>query len=253
LGTHLLELDRIHASAVTAGAGTVQCAHGTLPVPAPGALELLLGVPLRAGTGRGECVTPTGAALLRALVDEFEPILTWTPQACGYGAGSRDDPHMPNLLRLTVGTVADAGEPHGLTEMVVTLDTATGEDLGHLLERLRSIGTRDAFATAVQMKKGRPGYQVTALVDDAHCTAAVALLLEESTSLGVRMHRVERAILERWSETRSTRYGPVRCKVARLPSGAIVRRAEDDEVQRLVQELGATRRDVLAGLARELG
>lgn len=252
LGVHLLGLQRLYASAVTVGTGTVDCEHGTLPVPPPGVLGNLSGIPVRTGFGRGECATPTGAALLRALVTEFEPQLTWVPERSGLGAGTRDVPDYPNVLRLTVGELHRPGPAAQLVEVNLTLDTATGEDLGALLERLRDGGVVDAFASPVQMKKGRPGYQITALVGDAERDAIVALLLEESTSLGVRMHRVERAVLERWPEARATTLGIVQCKCARLPSGAVVCRPEDDEIERLAREHGLPRRVVAGRLASEL-
>ncbi len=252
VGVHALGLERVYASAVAAGSGTVQCEHGTLPVPAPGALGNLRGVPLRSGGPTGECTTPTGAALLRVLVDEFEPQLVWVPESVGYGAGTRDDPVTPNVLRLAVGEQRDTGSPALLWEVSCHLDTATGEQLGHLLETTLDAGAVDVFAAPVHMKKGRPGQLVTALVEPAVRDRVVRHLLEESSSLGVRMHRVERAVVERWSEEVTTDLGPVRCKAARLPSGRISRRPEDDEIRRLVRESDMTRAEVLARLAPQL-
>jgi hypothetical protein len=249
LGTHRLALHQLYSSAVVVGSGTVRCAHGVLPVPAPGTLDLLQGIPVRQGVLTGERTTPTGAALLKVLVDEFEPKFTWLPGKRGHGAGTRDDADHPNLLRFTVGELVT---PHSsatdLQEIVCTLDTATGETLGWLLDELLQRGAVDAFATAVQMKKGRPGYQITALCGDGHSDAVMRLLLEESSSLGVRSHRVQRAVLERWQEHRDTALGKVAFKVARLPSGAVVARPEDDEVKRLCRELGLGRREVLQRL-----
>ena len=256
LGCHLLGIETVYSSAVVTGRWTVCCDHGEMPVPAPGALGNLLGIPLRSGGPEGECVTPTGAALLKVLVDEFEPDLDWVPEATGYGAGTRDDPSHPNLLRITTGrrrTDAQRRPATRMLEVSCNLDTATGEDLAFLIDGAMQRGAVDAFATPIQMKKGRPGYKFTGLVDDAHRATVVDFLLEESTSLGVRVARVDRTVLERWEETIETEFGPVRFKVARYPSGSLLRRPEESEVLRLVAECGLTRREVVARLARVSG
>ncbi|MEY3160216.1 MAG: hypothetical protein RIT25_207 [Planctomycetota bacterium] len=249
LGTRLLGIERLTSSAVVTGSGTVRCEHGVLPVPAPGTLDLLRGIPVRQGTLPGERTTPTGAALVRVLVQEFEPVFTWVPEDRGHGAGTKDDKDHPNLVRLTVGMSRSATSPLDLVEMQCTLDTANGETVGWLLDELLRQGAVDAFAQPVHMKKGRPGLQLTVLATDAHVPDLTRLLLEESSSLGIRTHRVVRTVLERWVEVRETALGPVRCKVARLPSGAVVARAEDDEVRRLCSERALSRREVLARLA----
>ncbi|MBK8101441.1 MAG: nickel pincer cofactor biosynthesis protein LarC [Planctomycetes bacterium] len=244
LGTHLLGLERLYASAVTVGTGTVRAAHGRLPVPAPATFELLVGVPVRQGGLRGERTTPTGAALLRTLVHEFDPEFVWVPERCGYGAGTRDEPEIPNLLRLAIGEQRLAGAATTVVELQCQVDTATGEALGWLLETLRQRGALDAFATPIQMKKSRPGVLLTVLADPVSAAALTTLLLEEATSLGVRSQRVQRAVLERWQETRTTVLGPVVFKVARLPSGTVVARPEDDEITRLCAAMGLGRGEV---------
>jgi len=166
--------------------------------------------------------------------------------AIGYGAGTRDDPDVPNLLRVMVGQAAAApSSPTQLVELACQLDTAIGEQVGWLLDALLERGATDAFATPVTMKKGRPGVLVTTLCEDAAADALTRLLLEESSSLGVRRHRVDRTVLERWQETRTTSLGEVRFKVARLPSGEVVARPEDDEVRRLTAAHGLGRAEVL--------
>ena len=249
LGTHLLGIERVTSSAVVVGHGVVHCAHGELPVPAPGTLGCLVGIPTRPGSLAGEWTTPTGAALLATFVDRFEPDDVVRPTAIGYGAGARDVATRPNLLRLTVGEMA-IREPSDATaleldELVCTLDTATGEQLAYVVDGLHALGVADAFTMPVQMKKGRPGVQVTALVDGERREAALRFLLEESTTLGVRMHRVTRRVLERWQEEHASPLGPVRFKCARLPSGAVSRRPEDDDVRRLAAEHGLSRSEAL--------
>lgn len=251
-GVHALGVERIYSSAVTTGTGVVECAHGTMPVPAPGALGNLVGVPVRAGGPAHECVTPTGAALLRVLVDEFEPVVTWVPESVGHGAGSRDHPDHPNLLRVTIGRLADAGSASRVWEISCNLDTATGEVLGRVLRVLLERGAVDAFATPIHMKKGRPGYMVTALVESAGRDEVARTMLEESSSLGLRMHEVDRRVLERWSEEVETELGVVRCKVARLPSGRVLRRPEADEVDRLAAATGSSPAEISARIARSL-
>lgn len=247
LGLDLLGVDRLHASAVATGSGTVECEHGTMPVPAPGTLACLKGIPIRSGGPEAELATPTGAALLAVLVDEFEPKdLAWVPGAFGHGAGARDLPGRANVLRLTLGRPCEDGPAGSLVEIACNLDTATGEELAHVLQGVLDRGAADAFVTPATMKKGRPGHVLSVLVDAARRDEICTYLLEESTTLGVRMHRVERSTLPRSARTVETELGPVRCKTARLPSGREVTRPEDDEVRRLCDVHGLARADVLA-------
>lgn len=247
LGLHLLGVERVHANGIQVGSGTVRAEHGMLPVPAPATQALLRGIPVRTGLP-GERTTPTGAALLRTLVQHFDTPLHYVVEQIGYGAGTRDDADLPNLLRLSLGRMVEATSPTDLVELQCQLDTATGEQIGWLVDELLRRGAVDAFTTPVQMKKGRPGFLVTVLSDDARAGPLTQLLLEESSSLGVRRHRVQRSVLERWQETRDTSLGPVVFKVARLPSGQVVARPEDDELQRLGAAHGLGRAEVLRRL-----
>jgi uncharacterized protein (TIGR00299 family) protein len=251
LATHLLGIERLYANGIAVGSGTVRAAHGILPVPAPATAALLRGIPIRTGGLKGERTTPTGAALLRTLVHAFDEPVSITTEAIGYGAGTRDDPDVPNLLRVMVGELVEASSKTDLCELQCQLDTATGEQVGWLLDALLQRGAVDAFAAPVTMKKGRPGLLVTVLCDEAHRAVLSDLLLEESTSLGVRQHRVSRRVLERWQETRATDMGDVVFKVARLPSGQVVARPEDDELRRLTNAHGLGRAAVLRRLLTE--
>jgi uncharacterized protein (TIGR00299 family) protein len=248
LGTHLLSVERIFAHGIAVGSGTVRTAHGILPVPAPATAALLRGIPVRAGTLPGERTTPTGAALLRTLVHEFDAPVGYRASAIGYGAGTRDSADAPNLLRVTIGETCEPTSGTDLVELQCHVDTATGEQLGWLQDELLQRGAVDAFATMVQMKKGRPGALLTVLADPARAADLADFLLEESSSLGVRSHRVQRRVLERWLETRDTPFGPVVWKCARLPSGAVVSRPEDDELRRLARERGLGRAELLRRL-----
>ncbi len=246
--THLLAVEQVHCHGLVLGAGTVHAEHGVLPVPAPATAALLTGIPARYGSVRSERTTPTGAALLRTFVDHFDQPLTMVSERIGYGAGTRDFEGTPNLLRLTLGTVLATTSALELVELQCTLDTATGEQVGWLLDELLARGAVDAFATPVTMKKGRTGVLLTVLVDAARANPLQTFLLEESTTLGVRRHVVQRAVLERWQETRTTVFGAVAFKVARLPSGAVVARPEDDELRRLCREQGLGRAELLRRL-----
>ena len=251
LATHLLGIERLYANGIAVGSGTVRAAHGILPVPAPATAALLRGIPVRTGGLKGERTTPTGAALLRTLVHAFDQPVSITTDAIGYGAGTRDDPEVPNLLRVMVGDLVAATSPTELLELQCQLDTATGEQVGWLLDALLQRGAVDAFAAPITMKKGRPGLLLSVLCDQAHRSILTDLLLEESTSLGVRQHGVSRRVLERWQETRATSLGDVVFKVARLPSGQVVARPEDDELRRLTNAHGLGRAEVLRRLLVE--
>lgn len=217
---------RVVARTVPLGSGMVKTAHGLLPVPAPATLALLQGIPIEAGGPPYELTTPTGALILSEYVSAYGPLPEMCVFAVGHGAGTRDLKDRPNLLRVVAGCEETAG--HAATSgsgcLVVTanIDDMNPQLYEPLVEKLFAAGARDAWLTPVQMKKGRPGVLVSALCDLPAREAIVTVLLRESTTLGVRMHTVERRVLERESIEVETEFGRVAIKLGRDPkSGAV--------------------------------
>ncbi len=245
-----LAIQRVTCSDLVVGTGNVRCAHGTLPVPAPGTLYLLEGLPLRKTQLPGECLTPTGAALLRVLVDEFEPAeIRFRPTSIGYGAGTRDGGEVPNLIRLTVGESLESQQSETVVELAFQLDNASGELIGYAIGRAMEAGALDTWVLPALTKKNRPAHVFHVLCDEVRRPALEDLLLSELPTLGLRRSRVERRRLERRVETRKTVWGPVRFKVRVLPGGAELASPEMDEVERLAREQGLSAPQVLARLA----
>jgi hypothetical protein len=223
VGAEALGVDRFLASPLNVGSGTVKCAHGTMPVPAPATLELLKGFPMYSGDIQKELVTPTGAAIVRTLVAKFGAIPPMKTEKIGYGAGTRDFPHHSNVLRLVVGESVESG-PVGAgrgdslaSEAVVVLeanlDDLNPQIIGYTTERLLAEGALDVFTTAVQMKKGRPGTLVTVLCKAEDESKLRDILFHESSTLGVRSRREQRSILARRHESVATPWGEVRIKI----------------------------------------
>ena len=191
--------ERVLASPVATGRGIAEAAHGPIPVPAPAVVELLRGVPLYE-RGTDELVTPTGAAILREAVHEFGALPPMTVHASGYGAGTRD-PAFPNVLRALVGETAEPEPADAVLQIEANLDDMSPELLPHAIESLLAAGAVDAWVTPVLMKKGRPGYVVSALVPVVERDRVVDVFLRETTTFGVRMHEVSRDVLDRaWLE-----------------------------------------------------
>ncbi len=217
VGLRLLEVEELYCSPLPSGEGQVDGPHGTLPLPAPAALEMLARsrAPLRpADTGQGELVTPTGAAIVTTLARFERPEMTL--ERVGYGAGSRDLPDRPNVLRLWLGQgVAQGTPPRVLLE--TNVDDMTGEMLGYVLEKLLTGGAADAWLTPVQMKKGRPGIVLSVICAEAQEEALARLLLRETTTLGVRVRPVHRWEAEREVVEFESSLGPAAVKVKRLP------------------------------------
>lgn len=215
---HELAPERICASPVHTGFGTVKCAHGLLPVPAPATAELLQGIPCLAGDIEGELCTPTGAALVRSFVSSFGPIPSMRPEAQGYGLGSKDFPR-PNILRSTLGESCEE-----IIELCCNIDDMSGEALGHALELLRSAGALDASWEPCGMKKGRPGFKLSVLCEAGQREQMLELIFRHTSSIGVRESLCRRYILKRekgWVESpwgsvgfkRSKGYGVERLKL----------------------------------------
>lgn len=206
---HELKAELVRASAVHVGSGTVRCAHGILPVPAPATAELLKGIPCYTGEIRGELCTPTGAALLRHFVKDFGPMPEMRVERMGCGMGSKDFPQA-NCLRASLG---ESGET--VVELCCNVDDMSGEAVGYALERLMEAGALDAFWQSVGMKKSRPGLLLTVLCRLEDRERMVALLFRLTSTLGIRESLCRRYILRREKGFVETPYGPVGVKKAR--------------------------------------
>jgi uncharacterized protein (TIGR00299 family) protein len=213
VGLELLGVDKIEASPVPPGRGSVVAAHGRMPLPAPGTAELLKGIPLAESTADFEQTTPTGAAILATVVQEFGPVPPMVVEAIGYGAGTADPPGLANVLRLFVGRIDDAPPTDRLWMLETNLDDLSAELVGHATTRLLDAGALDVFVTPVFMKKNRPGVVVSVLAPAAKIGALEELLFRETTTLGVRRYPVSRRALRRAPATVDTPFGPVKGKL----------------------------------------
>lgn len=229
-GLRLLGVTRVYSSALHCGTGTVECAHGRYPLPAPGVLALCRGVPLVQTEVTAELVTPTGAALITTLAESFGAAPAMRVAAIGYGAGSRDLETAPNVVRLRLSepVAAEDGDGRRCVVLEANVDDMNPEVYGYLFDRLLEVGARDLYVTPVLMKKNRPGHLLSVLVDPEHLEAVSEVVLGETTSLGVRHYEVERRVLERSTLSVETEFGPVRVKVARLDGRRRVAPEYDD-------------------------
>jgi pyridinium-3,5-bisthiocarboxylic acid mononucleotide nickel chelatase len=221
VGAEALGIDQWLASPLNVGSGTVKCQHGTLPVPAPATLVLLADAPVYAAGPPMERVTPTGAALLRMLDVRYAQLPALRIAASGYGAGGRDTPGEPNLLRLLVGeeAVAEKEETQPIAVIETVIDDCNPQLIGYVSELLLAAGAWDVYRVPVQMKKGRAGIQLTVLCQPDLVPALRTLLFGETTTIGLHWRIENKMALEREFVTVQTAWGMVRIKVAKWPSG----------------------------------
>jgi uncharacterized protein (TIGR00299 family) protein len=242
-GAESLGIDRWLSSPLNVGSGTVVCQHGTLPVPAPATLALLGDAPVYAAGPPMERITPTGAVVLRMLDVHYEALPPMRVKASGYGAGGRETPGEPNLLRLLVGEATEeaveqdssAVEPIAVIETVI--DDSTPQVLAYVSERLLDAGAWDVYRTAVQMKKGRTGVQLTVLCRPKLLPRLRDLLFRETTTIGLHWRLENKAALAREFVKVQTQWGEVGIKIARFPSGAVANASPEYEDCRLLATL----------------
>ncbi len=219
VGAEALQVEEWICSPLNVGGGTVVCAHGTFPIPAPATLELLKDAPVYSSGPQKELVTPTGAAIAKTLARRFAAFPSMKVTATGYGAGTREFAGYPNVLRLTVGE--SGAEAHAPTEEAIAVLEASIDDLnpqvfGYVMDRALAEGALDAFGTPLQMKKNRPGMLLTLLAKPSDAERLAKLIFAETSTLGVRIRQEQRRALGRRWVSVQTRWGEVRIKVASL-------------------------------------
>jgi uncharacterized protein (TIGR00299 family) protein len=236
-GIHHLQIGAWYCSPLNVGGGMVKCAHGTFPVPAPATADLLRGFPTYSAHVQKELVTPTGAALLRALEPTFGQQPAMRVEQIGYGAGTRNPDGFPNVLRLNIGSIEDETEARDTragrhTETVTVLETAlddlSPQIIAWVAESALAAGALDVMLTPVIMKKGRPGTLLTVLCDPAESPALQRLILRETSTLGLRIRQEQRSCLDRHFATVQTAYGEIRIKIGLL-AGEVLNAAPEFE------------------------
>jgi len=244
IGLARLGIDRVTASPVALGEGSIETAHGRLPLPAPATFELLRGIPTVPAHVRWETVTPTGAAILRCIVDEFRSLPAMTVESIGHGAGKDRKGPMPNVLRAVIGS-SSASVADRVVCLETNLDDFIPEHFDHLMERLLEAGALDVSVQHQQMKKNRPGFLVRALARPSDRLTLARILFEDSTAIGVRATESERIVLAREARRVSTQYGRIRIKLIRDDAGRTEVSAEYDDCKRAARRAGVPLRDVV--------
>jgi len=230
---HLIAPDRVVVSPICTGFGEVRCMHGVVPVPAPATAYLLQGMPAYAGRIRGELITPTGAALLKYFANEFGHMPLMRVQKIGHGMGMKEF-ESANCVRVMLGEEETASSDQ-VTEIHANLDDMTGEAIAYACTVLLDAGALDVYTTAIQMKKGRPGVMLSCICRPEQAREMSALMLRHTTTIGVRMHTLERSVLMRECKTVETPYGEMQVKVAWGEGFARVK-AEFEEAARIARE-----------------
>ena len=253
VGLELLGVESFTSSPVAAGSGTVKCAHGIMPVPTPGTAELLKGVPLASSVVKAELTTPTGAAILTAVVSSYTASPALTIERIGHGAGTRDFIEQPNMLRLLIGTTATSDETDTVVVLETNLDDVPPEVVGFCTERLFAAGALDVFVVQGQMKKGRPGFLMSVIASADSVATLETVLFRETATFGIRKHTATRSKLKRETVTLDTPWGPVQAKRGWRSDGFEVIAPEYEDCARLARERGVPLREVYAAVTSSRG
>jgi uncharacterized protein (TIGR00299 family) protein len=241
-----LRVDRIVSSPLNVGSGTIRSAHGLYPVPAPATTRLLLGAPIYAGAQTAELVTPTGALLVTAYADSFGTIPAMKIRKAGYGAGSRDFPDSPNVLRVLIGEADAAAPSHRVVVLEAEIDDMNPQIFGMLIDRLLGEGALDVFYTSIQMKKNRPGTLLSIVATPHSREALTATVFRETTTIGVRYREMDRECLDRETIAVDTPFGAIPIKVARRHGEIMNASPEFDDCARAAAAAGRPVKDVQA-------
>jgi uncharacterized protein (TIGR00299 family) protein len=240
-----LEIEQVACSPLPAARGLVRAAHGVLPLPSPATLELLRGAPLFGAEG-GELVTPTGATLAATYVGEWGALPPLVLERVGYGAGSRDLPDRPNIVRVLLGRPDATTTTAEVVLLETNLDDLSPELVPDAVERCYAAGALDVWTVPAQMKKGRPGFVLSALARPAAEGAVASAILEETSALGVRVARFRRYELEREERVVELEGGRVRVKIGRLEGRIVNIAPEHDDCAAIARATGSSVKSVWA-------
>ena len=248
-----LGVTEVQASPLPCGSGFIETAHGKFPVPAPATLELLRNVPIVPSDVQAELVTPTGAALLAEFCSRYGVRPALVVEKIGYGAGTRDLPGLPNVLRAVLGHATERPVMDTVAVVEANIDDMNPEFFGEVMEQLLATGALDVFWTPVQMKKNRPGTLVTVLCETGDADRVAELVLTHTTSFGVRIHEVRRRKLAREIVPVTTRYGEIAVKIGRLAGKVLQCSPEYESCRRAAAVTGVPVKNVYNEAARAAG
>jgi uncharacterized protein (TIGR00299 family) protein len=232
-----LKVDAVHVSTVELGSGFVLCDHGKLPVPAPATVEIIKDIPVKKGGVDFEATTPTGAAILATLGTNFEPGLTMKIEKTAYGVGQKENPDVPNLLRVFLGeTILNPGSGHDALQLECNIDDMNPEFFEYISERLFKAGASDVFFSNIMMKKGRPGILLNVICETELADTVKNIIFTESTSLGIRTFPFRKDTLVRKFETMQTIYGDLTIKRSFYNGNEVSSKPEYEECKRIAAE-----------------
>ena len=246
----MLKIDRVVASPLNVGSGSIRSAHGTYPVPAPATAWLLRDAPIYAGPQQAELVTPTGALLVSSYAAAYGPVPAMRLKKVGYGAGTRDFHDSPNVLRVLIGESDSQAPAHSVVVVEAEIDDMNPQIFGVLMEQLLSEGALDVFYTPIQMKKSRPGILLTVIALPDARQRLTATIFRETTTIGVRYREMMRECLERETITVDTPLGSIRFKIARRDGEVLNASPEFDDCARIARERNVPVKDVQAAATK---
>jgi pyridinium-3,5-bisthiocarboxylic acid mononucleotide nickel chelatase len=240
-----LKVDGVHVSTVELGGGFVMCDHGKLPVPAPATAEIIKGLPVTRGGVDFEATTPTGAAILAALVTDFSPGLPFRIEKTAYGVGQKDNHDVPNLLRVFMGeTISDTVTGHDALHLECNIDDMNPEFFEFISEKLFKAGVSDVFLSNIIMKKGRPGIVLNVICETEYANSVKDIIFTESTSLGIRTFPFRKDTLVRKIESLPTVYGEITIKRSFFKEKEVSCKPEYDDCKRIASETGIPLKEV---------
>jgi uncharacterized protein (TIGR00299 family) protein len=249
IGFDALAIERFLCSAINVGSGFIHCQHGIMPVPAPATADLLREATIYQKHAQTELVTPTGAAILAAVVERFGPMQGFATDRIGYGAGTKQFPDFPNCLRLMLGEERAAGSEvpsGGVIVIEANIDDMTPQNFGYVTDKLLAAGALDVFTVPIQMKKGRPGHLLQVLAERDGFEVLSKIIFRETTTIGIRQHVVDRTTLQREFVEVETDYGKIKIKVSKLDGEVVNAAPEYEDCARVARDKGIPLKQIQA-------